>query len=424
MGFNDEEYPNLDDITIEGVPAVRNLITDLALDILLYQSPAYKGHITRIVLEECNRIYRLWKRRNPNFKGKVSLVGHSLGSAVMFDILCNQRVDAQRRNSRNDSKMDKRLQLDFEVEDFYALGSPIGLFQMLKGRTIAARHSPNVRPAQTPFGPVDDPFLASASMNASTSSNASYVEITTSSPKCQQMFNIFHPTDPIAYRLEPLISSAMASLKPQLLPYTKRGIFTAPVGQGLTGIGARVGKSVSGLWTSFSSGIATSLVNRSLGISGEEASKLSNPLTQQPSRLSQPVTTALSGPQQQQQPLQASEAAAALRQQQQQQQQAAALRGPQLAAQNAIVTGEDGEHPATLIDSDLETLFAGFQKRRGRSRVGSDAQGADAGADVDTHEHQQAEWRELEDQSRRLKKEEGKVRALNVNGRVDYSIQE
>jgi len=77
---DDEEFPSLDDITVEGVPAVRNLITDLALDILLYQSPAYKDHISRIVLQECNRIYRLFMERNPDFNGKVSMIGHSLGS--------------------------------------------------------------------------------------------------------------------------------------------------------------------------------------------------------------------------------------------------------------------------------------------------------------------------------------------------------
>jgi hypothetical protein len=78
----DEAYPSIDDITVNNV--FRRLITDLALDIRLYQSPSYKGHITRIVLEECNRIYRLFKQRNPNFNGKVSLMGHSLGSAIMF----------------------------------------------------------------------------------------------------------------------------------------------------------------------------------------------------------------------------------------------------------------------------------------------------------------------------------------------------
>jgi len=126
LDHEDHEYPNLEDITVEGVPAVRNFLTDLALDILLYQSPAYKGHISRIVVNEMNRVYRLYKERNPNFKGKVSLVGHSLGSAIMFDILCIQK-DAQSRMGGPSSKAQRQteegLKLDFEVEDFYALGT-------------------------------------------------------------------------------------------------------------------------------------------------------------------------------------------------------------------------------------------------------------------------------------------------------------
>jgi hypothetical protein len=124
LDHEDHEYPNLDDITVEGVPAVRNFLTDLALDILLYQSPAYKGHISRIVVNELNRVYRLYKERNPNFNGKISLVGHSLGSAIMFDILCIQK-DAKSRSStsaKSRRHIEEDLKLDFEVEDFYALG--------------------------------------------------------------------------------------------------------------------------------------------------------------------------------------------------------------------------------------------------------------------------------------------------------------
>lgn len=50
-------------------------------DILLYQS-AYREHISSIVLNESNRIYNLFRERNPGFNGKISLIGHSLGSAV------------------------------------------------------------------------------------------------------------------------------------------------------------------------------------------------------------------------------------------------------------------------------------------------------------------------------------------------------
>ena len=80
-----------------------------------------------------------------------------------------------------------------------------------------------------------------------------------------------------------------------------------------------------------------------------------------------------------------------------------------------IAAGDDGEHPATLIDAEIETLFSGFQKRR-KSQASEDGRGLSR--------EDAEEWADLEEKSRRLKREEDKVRALNANGRVDYSIQE
>ncbi|KAF2102032.1 DDHD-domain-containing protein [Rhizodiscina lignyota] len=387
FGEEDEDYPSLEDINVEGVPAVRNLITDLALDILLYQSPAYKNHISRIVLEECNRVYALFKERNPSFNGKVSFVGHSLGSAIMFDILCKQPTASSRPSaakSRRSHKLEPRnLKLDFPVEDFYALGSPIGLFQMLKGRTIAGRNFMDAPiTAETPDDEGDlagDPFLALG--NPSNKNKSTLFDITTSSPACTHIYNIFHPTDPIAYRLEPLISPAMAQLKAQPLPYTKKGLFGAP-GQGIQGIGVHIGQSVSGLWSSLSSGIASSLLNRSLGLSNDQAGQLGNPVTQ--GQTTSPET---------QDPGLLNDAR------------------KRMLAQDHITTGEDGKHPPTLIDAEIETLYSGFQR-----------QVTVSGEDEDGDELEKAKT--TEEQARRLKREEQKVRALNSNGRVDYSIQE
>jgi hypothetical protein len=392
LDHEDHDYPNLEDITVEGVPAVRNFLTDLALDILLYQSPAYKGHISRIVVDELNRIYRLFKERNPSFKGKVSLVGHSLGSAIMFDILCIQR-EAKAKSSSQSSKhhrpTEEGLKLDFEVEDFYALGSPIGLFQMLKGRTIAARPSTSFVPPNTPGTPLEDPFSAAGDRNPT-------FDITTSSPLCKQTFNIFHPTDPISYRIEPLISPAMSSLKAQPLPYTKKGIFGAPASQGLTGIGARVGQGVTDFWTSIGSGIASGLLNHSLGISGTKIAE------GQQARTSRPLTVGPNTPTNPSAPT--SDPASAFLNEE---------RRRRLGAE-PILPGEDGEHPPTLIESEIETLYAGFQKHLPSPTP--DADGAQLSKNL--------EWQELEERSRKLRKEEAKVRALNSNGRVDYSIQE
>lgn len=401
---DDEDYPSLEDISVEGVPAVRNLITDLALDILLYQSPAYKDHISRIVLEECNRIYHLFMERNPTFKGKISFIGHSLGSAIMFDILCRQDQDLH--PSKQHRKHQNHLKLDFEVEDFYALGSPIGLFQMLTGRKIVAREGKDGRKTSMTTS-MDDPMLDGAAPPSTkpvrkTLDRALTSEIAVSSPKCAQIFNIFHPTDPISYRVEPLISPAMATLKPQPLPYTKRGIFGAPMGQGFTGIGARVSQSVSSMWSS----MASNLLTRGLGYSGNEPAQVSNgqnnaksnaPLSVGPGTnvSAGVIPTAPSVPE-------GSEIA----------------RIHEKDASGVDSADQYSHHPPTLIDNEIHTLYAGFQKSR--KSVHGDASQRDLGAGAISD----SEWQEAEARAKRLKREEEKVRRLNSNGRVDYAIQE
>ncbi|KAL7268655.1 hypothetical protein RUND412_008715 [Rhizina undulata] len=313
-----DEYPSLADITVEGVPAVRSLMTDLALDVLLYQSATYREHIAEIVRQECNRIYRLFRARNPEFKGKVSLIGHSLGSAILFDILCRQP-----------DRIIPDEGLEFDVENFFCLGSPIGLFEMLKGNTISARSPP---PISSKFPPSPLPQSVSA-------------------PKCAQLFNIFHPTDPISYRLEPLVSTAMSELKPQPLPYTKRSLFGATPLVGITGLGQSVTRSVSGLWTSLSSGVASAILNRSLGFDA-------------------------GGP-------------------------------PSSATSSVSSTTEKGTSPPSTvgteerIETEIETLYAGFQKRHGEES-----------------------GEEVEEKAWRLRLEEEKVRRLNETGRIDFAIQE
>ncbi|TKA30497.1 hypothetical protein B0A50_02725 [Salinomyces thailandicus] len=432
---DDDEFPSLEDITVEGVPAVRNLITDLALDILLYQSPAYKDHISRIVLSECNRIYQLFMQRNPTFDGKVSMIGHSLGSAIMFDILCRQGQEIH--PSKTHRREQHALKLDFEVEDFYALGSPIGLFQMLKGRNIVARIKEDAqrRRATTSMEDplLDMPPLASARQNSSplgTMGMTPPSEVPTSSPKCSQVFNIFHPTDPISYRIEPLISPAMATLKPQPLPYTKRGIFGAPMGQGLTGIGARVSQSVSSMWSS----MASSLLTRGLGYTGNESTgqlptsshasnqisaggvsgtastsgKTSTPLSMGAGTNITAGVIPTSPPPHP--PISASGQEITTVNEEKQEQ----------IANDALAAGKKGQHPPTLIDAEIETLFAGYQKRRKSVQTDSEATGGLGGAAA----MGSTAWREAEERAKKLRREEEKVRRLNRNGRVDYAIQE
>ncbi|KAJ5668812.1 hypothetical protein N7462_009882 [Penicillium macrosclerotiorum] len=384
----DSLYPSLADITLESVPAVRNLISDLAMDVLLYQS-GYCEHISTIVKEECNRILRLYRRRNPSFNGSVSLCGHSLGSAILFDILCHQSQsgvdlaqEAKRATQDSDhpsgSPKTRRSTLDFECEEFFCLGSPIALFQMLKGKTIAGCTPTRTRNRTSVLGDeLESQTLGSFRTSNRDSCGANARDLSDNSaiisaPKCRDLYNIFHPSDPVSYRIEPLISPAMASLKPQPLPSVKKSLWTTS-GQSLSVLGTRMGQSVGSLWSNFTSGVASSLLNRSLGLSIDEPSSATGVGNKSAhAATGHERTQSASG-----------------------------------SAQDETPGENDRCH--TLIDPDIETLYDGFQKNRHSHRKGL----GETESDLDADDHE-----------RRVKFEDAKVRALNFNGRVDYSIQE
>ena len=67
----------VEDITPEGVPALRKNVSATVHDVLFYMSPAYCQDIIDSVTSQLNFQYRKFKRRNPKFVGKVSIFGLS-----------------------------------------------------------------------------------------------------------------------------------------------------------------------------------------------------------------------------------------------------------------------------------------------------------------------------------------------------------
>ncbi|KAJ3394564.1 hypothetical protein HDU84_007738 [Entophlyctis sp. JEL0112] len=226
-----EREVHVDDITLEGVASIRYLVSDIVLDVLLYMTPRYRQEMVNHVVDEMNRIYRAYMQRNPNFKGKVSIYGHSLGSVLAFDILCNQpfgkttgvRTPAslnlpQRLQSEmdlsdvigslNSDLSSRRLNglmerseieykcLEFEVDKFFAVGSPVALFLLLKGDKLQGRGHPE----------------------------AKQIDAGIARPACNAVYNVFHPHDPVAYRFEPLACKMMAKEKPVPIQYNKGGL--------------------------------------------------------------------------------------------------------------------------------------------------------------------------------------------------------
>ncbi|CAF0849369.1 unnamed protein product [Brachionus calyciflorus] len=212
----------VESITPKSIQTIRDKLNSSALDIMYYTSPLFRAEIMTSLTSEMNRLYNLFCQKNPNFKknhNKVSIVAHSLGTVIVYDIITSNNSYTQFTNnygedlnqeklvfnhfSNNDEGLlDEYLQckkkmqdieksliksnsntglLAFKTENFFLLGSPLAVFLALRG----------VRPAG--LGSQDHIL-----------------------PKhiCKRLFNIFHPSDPIAYRLEPLVLKHYATKSP------------------------------------------------------------------------------------------------------------------------------------------------------------------------------------------------------------------
>ncbi|XP_059047613.1 uncharacterized protein LOC131843040 [Achroia grisella] len=176
-------------ITLDSIPKLRTFTNETVLDVLFYTSPIFCQTIIDTVCSEMNRIYKLFRARNPKFNGRVSLGGHSLGSVILYDLLCHQPdEEASDKNyvsgpAGTGQESVRFPRLEFSPAALYAFGSPIAIFECIRG----------VESLGADFA----------------------------LPTCKNFFNIFHPYDPIAYRIEPLINPRLKSVKPYLIPHHK-----------------------------------------------------------------------------------------------------------------------------------------------------------------------------------------------------------
>jgi hypothetical protein len=79
------------------------------LDVLFYTSPVYCQTIISKVGNQLNRLVKMFMERNPTFKGTISLIGHSLGSLIVFDLLSHQF----------ENKPSERIDDDGEIDSLY-----------------------------------------------------------------------------------------------------------------------------------------------------------------------------------------------------------------------------------------------------------------------------------------------------------------
>lgn len=133
---------SLKDITPDSIPAVRNLISDVMLDIPFYMSH-HKPKMIQAVTREANRVYRLWCKNNPDFhqEGRVHVIAHSLGSAMAVEILSKQATSTPKTDV-NTRKINVK-NFDFKTTNLFLVGSPASFFLLLEKGHLTPRRGQN-----------------------------------------------------------------------------------------------------------------------------------------------------------------------------------------------------------------------------------------------------------------------------------------
>lgn len=234
---------------IDGISNTYDSIPIGALSLFAVSSPEYQEHVSSII-SSSNQIYRefLCSEEGKDFAGQVNVIGDSVGAIMVYDALCrtsqigshfgsetsiadmdqcqeaashhysshsalfpisnhkkdddddicgrsciqslesgNGNHDPSRHSLQLSSKLPRQCssgsndcqKFEFDVNDFFMFGSPLGT--VLAYRKMMSFDDKNSPPAK---------------------------------PFCNQVYNLFHPTDPLVSRIEPLLNAQFAQLPP------------------------------------------------------------------------------------------------------------------------------------------------------------------------------------------------------------------
>ncbi|TVY85045.1 putative phospholipase [Lachnellula suecica] len=218
---------SLEDITQPTIPAVRSMISDVMLDIPFYMSH-HKPKMIQAVISEANRVYRLWCKNNPEFhqEGRVHIIAHSLGSVMAVEILSKQPTSAPKVDF-NGRKFNTKC-FDFNTTNLFFAGSPAGFFFYLEKAKMLPRRGRG-KPGAERSDEYDKKITGEVG-----SWGCMAVD---------NVYNIMHYNDPIAYRLNATVDQKYAaSLKTAQVPSATTGFFES-IGKAMRSITPGVSSS-------------------------------------------------------------------------------------------------------------------------------------------------------------------------------------
>ncbi|KAG2176318.1 hypothetical protein INT43_005552, partial [Umbelopsis isabellina] len=182
----------MDLATLGTVPKVRLVTNHWMMDCLYYFTKPHGQRIIDTICEQCNEGYAKHVEEFPDFvsnKGQVHMMGCSLGGIAAYDILAHQWKDEDGRppweTIEEQAYVVKKPEitvpiLDFNVRFLFTCGSPVGKFSfsaaclVLRGLDFLY-----YRP-----------------------------------PTRTKLYNVFHPFDPLGYRMEPMVNKTYVDVQP------------------------------------------------------------------------------------------------------------------------------------------------------------------------------------------------------------------
>lgn len=191
----------LNSITLPAVPELRMVANDIIFDVLMYLTPEYCQEVLEFVTDQITDLYSRFRIIHQHFVpsgGKCSIIGHSLGSVITWDLLSLLKKEKEcNRSDVDDGAADPIVISDgnknltyipsttteilktipFEPKFTFLLGSPVGLFLTLRG---ANKYFEKLR------------LLTCLTENGNASTQVSPFILPTES-----FYNIFHPSDPV-----------------------------------------------------------------------------------------------------------------------------------------------------------------------------------------------------------------------------------
>eukprot|EP01137_Pigoraptor_chileana_P034859 Opistho-2@28032 len=235
-GKGEGEVAGVEDITLDGIRTLRNILNGTMLDILYYMSQRHLRWIVDRLVRELNDIYGKFVARNPSFLlngGTVSIIGHSLGSVIVFDILCAQQrpqhapvnTTASSADPLGDAVAQEIALLEARLAALRdrqkAAGTPVA--DDAEGSADHVMDHVQVTPIGRLTFPVHTMFALGSPLGCFLTLRGLVLGRPGARPLCDRVYNVYHPYDPVAYRLEPVISRRLMDVRAEFVPYHKGG---------------------------------------------------------------------------------------------------------------------------------------------------------------------------------------------------------